>query len=367
MKLKTLLLGTAAAFAFVGGAQAADLSVAEPVDYVKVCDAFGAGYWYIPGSDTCLKIGGLVRFDVNFHSEKATDWDSGTTHAASWDFATEARVNVTAKSMTEYGPLTAFLELRARSNNSDDSNNSLYATSSGSSTETGDYYAYLDTAYLELGMLLAGRAGSVYDYSGGFNWDYNDFDADDGADQVRLTWAMSGFGIQLAIEDPRDRWGTTLDDSYSMPAVVGNISFEQGNWSTQLSGGFVETVAGSGFGAQIGMTFKLDAIAPGDALLLEASRFAVSGADVDEEGSIWSAAASFQHFWAPTWSSAVTFQYFDQSGGLVLADDNAYSIGGNLVWAPVTGFIAGVEGGYTKYDSDEDGTWTTKVRLQRSW
>ena len=70
MKLKTLLLSSAAAFAVVGGAQAADLSVAEPVDYVKVCDAFGAGYWYIPGSDTCLKIGGHVRFDVTFHSNK---------------------------------------------------------------------------------------------------------------------------------------------------------------------------------------------------------------------------------------------------------------------------------------------------------
>ena len=62
MKLKTLLLSSAAAFAVVGGAQAADLSVAEPVDYVKVCDAFGAGYWYIPGTDTCLKIGGLVSW-----------------------------------------------------------------------------------------------------------------------------------------------------------------------------------------------------------------------------------------------------------------------------------------------------------------
>ena len=67
MKLKTLLLGSAAAFAVVGGAQAADLSVAEPVDYVRVCDAFGVGYWYIPGTDTCLKIGGYVQFDVKFH------------------------------------------------------------------------------------------------------------------------------------------------------------------------------------------------------------------------------------------------------------------------------------------------------------
>ena len=105
MKLKTLLLSSAAAFMVVGGAQAADLSIAEPVDYVKVCDAFGAGYWYIPGSDTCLKIGGLVRADVNFHSTAATSWGTSSTsaHSASWDFATEARLNVTTKSMTESG------------------------------------------------------------------------------------------------------------------------------------------------------------------------------------------------------------------------------------------------------------------------
>ena len=91
MKLKTLLLSSAAAFAVVGGAQAADLSVAEPVDYVKVCDAFGAGYWYIPGTDTCLKIGGLVQFDVNFHDTSARLGSATAAvlrgHSASWDFA----------------------------------------------------------------------------------------------------------------------------------------------------------------------------------------------------------------------------------------------------------------------------------------
>ena len=108
MKIRTLLLSSAAAFAVVGGAQAADLSVAEPVDYVKVCDAFGAGYWYIPGSDTCLKIGGHARFDVNFHS--TSNVYTGGTHSASWDFVSSGDLQVTAKSMTEYGPLTGYIE-----------------------------------------------------------------------------------------------------------------------------------------------------------------------------------------------------------------------------------------------------------------
>ena len=58
MKLKTLLLGSAAALIAVSGARAADAVVAEPepVDYVKVCDMYGAGFFYIPGTETCLKI-----------------------------------------------------------------------------------------------------------------------------------------------------------------------------------------------------------------------------------------------------------------------------------------------------------------------
>ncbi|MBX3539335.1 MAG: porin, partial [Chelatococcus sp.] len=59
MKLvKSLLLGSAAGFAAVAGAQAADLPMtkAAPVDYVRVCSVHGAGFFYIPGSDTCIKL-----------------------------------------------------------------------------------------------------------------------------------------------------------------------------------------------------------------------------------------------------------------------------------------------------------------------
>ena len=65
MKLaKSLLLGSAAALVATAGS-AADLPAtkAAPVSYVKVCDAYGAGFFYIPGTDTCIKVGGRVRAD----------------------------------------------------------------------------------------------------------------------------------------------------------------------------------------------------------------------------------------------------------------------------------------------------------------
>jgi opacity protein-like surface antigen len=71
MKITSLLLGSAAALAATTGARAADAVMTEPeaVEYVRVCDAFGAGYFYIPGTETCLKIGGYVRYQIDFASD----------------------------------------------------------------------------------------------------------------------------------------------------------------------------------------------------------------------------------------------------------------------------------------------------------
>ena len=71
--VKSLLLGSAAGLVAVAGAQAADLPVkAKPVQYVKICTLYGDGFYYIPGSDTCLRFGGYIRADYN--------WNGRTPH-----------------------------------------------------------------------------------------------------------------------------------------------------------------------------------------------------------------------------------------------------------------------------------------------
>ena len=61
-RVKSLLLGSAAGLVAISAGQAADLPVkAKPVQYVKVCSLYGAGFYYMPGTDICLKIGGYVR------------------------------------------------------------------------------------------------------------------------------------------------------------------------------------------------------------------------------------------------------------------------------------------------------------------
>jgi hypothetical protein len=73
-----ILLGAAGALALSAGAQAADLPSrkAAPVAYVKICDVYGRGFYYVPGSNTCLHVGGRVRFEFGYRP--ATNvWDHG--------------------------------------------------------------------------------------------------------------------------------------------------------------------------------------------------------------------------------------------------------------------------------------------------
>ena len=37
---------------------------AKAVEYVKICSLYGAGFYYIPGTDTCIKLGGYLRAEV---------------------------------------------------------------------------------------------------------------------------------------------------------------------------------------------------------------------------------------------------------------------------------------------------------------
>ncbi|MDP9838121.1 hypothetical protein J2T09_002888 [Neorhizobium huautlense] len=124
MNIKSLLLGSAAALAAVSGAQAADAIVAaepEPMEYVRVCDAFGTGYFYIPGTETCLKIGGYVRAQVDGRSD--FDIDGLPFAAGSADqnggyrTNTRGKLQFSAKSDTELGTLSSVINIEGNSNN----------------------------------------------------------------------------------------------------------------------------------------------------------------------------------------------------------------------------------------------------------
>jgi len=115
--VKSLLLGSAAGLVAVVGAQAADLPVkAKPVEYVRICSLYGEGFFYIPGTDTCLKIGGWVRYDQYFGPTGGSgnpQFAGGAGRNDSFDSAdyqTRARtvISFDVRTQTEYGTLRAY-------------------------------------------------------------------------------------------------------------------------------------------------------------------------------------------------------------------------------------------------------------------
>jgi hypothetical protein len=99
--IKSLVLGSAAGLLAMGGAQAADLPVkAKAVEYVKVCSLYGAGFFYIPGTDTCIKLGGYLRVDTSFNTAGVQDqpaWngDPGQMNRYRDYFSTRSRLALT--------------------------------------------------------------------------------------------------------------------------------------------------------------------------------------------------------------------------------------------------------------------------------
>src|SRR4051812_28815496 len=113
--VKSLLLGSAAGLLALSGAQAADLPVkAKAVEYVRICSLYGAGFWYIPGTDTCMKIGGYLRVDVLANTNAD---DTGNTSGAGgannrftngYTWRSREDLNLDTRTATEYGVVRTY-------------------------------------------------------------------------------------------------------------------------------------------------------------------------------------------------------------------------------------------------------------------
>src|SRR5215217_2666192 len=225
MKLvKSLLLGSAAGLVAVAGAQAADLPVrkAAPVDYVRVCSTYGAGYFFIPGSDTCLRISGFVDGEALYQTRERGREDFDT-----FGMRARFRVNLDARQPTEYGLLRAFIRMDLRRESG------VYISGGeGGGAVTTDVSRMPDQAYVQFGGLTAGRAQSMFDF----------YTADDVYTTQRTTsdtkiamfayTATFGGGLSatLSVEDNAERRNFAgpnflTPTGFASPAVVGGFPF----------------------------------------------------------------------------------------------------------------------------------------------
>ncbi len=379
MTIKSLILGSAAAVLAVTGAQAADLPAAEPVEYVKVCDTFGTGFFYIPGTETCLKVGGYVRYDLNYLEPVG----SGTrSENHTWTRA-EAATTFDARTMTEYGLLRSFIDVRYR------------GTSAAPFTAVDAAGGVrFERAFIQFGGLTAGRAESFFDFWPGYAWGpvvdtiYSYLPTN----LLAYTFAFgNGFSATLSVEDGTFRnIGTGIENvgrgGHTVPDVVAALRVDQGWGSAQVAGALHQnrfttlTTADAEFGYAVmgGVSINLPMIAEGDQFSVHAaysegateyvgtfeSLFVNSpmwlGTEVD--GTVvgnnykatkgWSVAAGFVHNWTPQFSTALTGSYLDinHANTSVVADWDAYNVILTNNYMPVDGLTIGAEVAYENVD-----------------
>ncbi len=275
--IKSLVLGSAAALLAMSGAQAADLPVkAKAVEYVKVCSLYGAGFFYIPGTDTCIKLGGYLRVDTTFNGGvyEAPAWsgDIGQGNRYRDYFSARSRMALTVdtRTATEYGVVRTFgqadFQFTTLGNNTYNPTTINQTSPVGSANlldTPGGGYVAVEYVFIQFAGFTFGKSSSAYatpwnGYPG--NNTSNLLGGNDsvtGVNNIQYT-AQFGNGVSgtIGLDDPTvfNRTAVTnlsipitstlgMTNDYAgthAPDVVGNIRIDQAWGLFQVSGALHE-------------------------------------------------------------------------------------------------------------------------------
>ncbi|MCP8938396.1 porin [Alsobacter sp. SYSU M60028] len=401
---RCFLLATAAGLV-ASSAFAADLpsKKAAPVEYVRVCSQYGAGFFYIPGSDTCLKIAGRVRAEYYYNEPLARTDNTTSTRARGY-------LTIDSYTATDWGPVRA--------------TSRVYVTKDSGSSATPT----LDWSYIQFAGVTAGRVetsffefapfGGVSFLGGGDNGRGSDYAS---INVLAYTYnAGNGFLATLALEDGTERrvgignaaiipGYTVANGGYGghvMPDVVGRLEYGASWGIAALTGAVHQTRYADGtydtqygYAIQGGVKVNLPMLAAGDALFLQAayangassytgwSSFTVGNASAPtydvyataaggtDTARTWSVTGGIEHYWVPTVSTGLFASYGDFNG-YATDDYRVFAIGANVKWSPVTNLLIGGEATYQRAvdtpaaalaPGGQKDIWGGRLRIERDF
>ena len=262
---KSLLLGAAAGFVAMSGAQAADLPVkAKPVEYVKICSAYGAGFYYIPGTDICLRVGGYVFVETGVKGRNAAVEIAGLGNQFTTDdnynqWRARGHVILDARNNTAYGTLRAYFVGVVS-----------YATTapgpvnqpSGAATA-----ASMDRAFIQFAGFTGGFTESFFSFGGAYSIVASSSLAWDWLPLIAYTAQLgNGVSATLSVEDGTARrigaptgfagftqvgalitafasavgFGASVYGGSIVPDIVANVRVDQAWGSAQIMGALHE-------------------------------------------------------------------------------------------------------------------------------
>ncbi|OQM73572.1 porin [Manganibacter manganicus] len=364
MNIKSLLLGSAAALLAVSGARAADAVVyaePEPAEYVKICDVYGAGYFYIPGTETCLRIGGYLRYDAgfgeigSFTGDRTADRMDGSDNDT-WHKQARFALHTYTASETELGTLKTFTETRFNYTDGQD----RWEGRGGNGVDV--HFAWMQLGGLRIGLdesaydTFTGYAGNVINDTlvpyGGFrtNLISYTFDAGNGFSALVSFEQGNDDGYSL-VRRPGDTYVLADDviDSY-MPHVVLGAKYTQG-W-----GGISGVVAYNSNYEEWAGKVRLDVNATQQLTL-----FIMGGYGTDDEID-----RNFYKPWGGNWAvwGGGSYQVNEKTAlNLQVSYDDSETLGvaANVAYEVVPGFKVTAEVDYVNQSFDNQakyGSWT---------
>ncbi|TPI48865.1 porin [Mesorhizobium sp. B2-9-1] len=364
MNIKSLLLGSAAALIAVSGARAADaVTVAEPepAEYVKICDVYGAGYFYIPGTETCLRVGGYIRYDAGFgdigslDGRKTRDVQDGDLQST-WKKNARFALKTWTGQETELGTLKTYTETRFNFPNGGPSNVSL------------------NFAWIQLGGLRVGKDESVYDsfigYAGNVIQDtiipYGIKDTD----LVSYYFdAGNGFSGVISLEEGSDVTGLVTGtgtgiisgtiDSY-VPHVVGGVKYK-GDW-----GAVTGVVAYDSAYEEVAGKVRLDVNVTKELTLFIMGGYGTDDNFRDTGNTINTHGRGFYKPWGGNWAvwGGGTYKFDAKTSFNLQAsadDDKNYAVAANIAYTIVPGFTITGEVDWDHFGRFDDGLGDTNV------
>lgn len=348
MRINYLLFSSAAALMFGGQALAADAVVAadpEPMEYVRVCDAYGTKFFYIPGTETCLKIGGVLRWEKRF--EKV---DNKTTY---YNWKTRIRLEFEARNDSEWGEVYSWMRYQTDQVNAGD------GSAPGQEDDVRIFY------YFGIGGLEFGRYDSQWQkFLGyGFTDDGGVYTADnlfpDARQYASYTATFGDFKAFVSLDNDTDEYYAPQDHDFDgvvgdrghqfMPDVSAGASYTYNGWLTGVSMGYDESDESA--------AFKVAAVGSINMFNIGVFGFySTSSENIYFNYDGFSGLLSVQAKLSDSWVVTKDLQFWDNGDWRAVGD---------VQWNITTGFHVLAEGIYA--DRDDSQTKSGFLRFERSF
>jgi hypothetical protein len=263
-----------------------NIALKAPVEYIRACSMYGAGFYSVPGTDACIKIGGYIRLQgtfngsgegtVNGADNMAGQGRNDRFDSSNINYDARAVVSADVRVPTSIGMLRGYMRLGAEM---DTPIGSSWMTTLTQPVQSNAPFVLWDRGYVQFAGFTVGKQRSFFDIfaaSDGY-LTYGNLRTTGDTDLTGVIMAAytynwgNGFSSSLSVEDPNGHYkvgvanlnalatpafgfGTLATDNafvsgglnqgMGVPDIIANLRVDQSWGYAGISGALHQVAAG---------------------------------------------------------------------------------------------------------------------------